>query len=52
MTKYNGHLKLRVPQKMLDRIDQEADRRGVNRSEFVRFAIEKELPKIQKGELK
>jgi len=52
MPNYNEHIKLRVTGKMLNRIDQEADHRGVNRSEFVRFAIEQELPeqKIQKEE--
>lgn len=50
MTNYNKHIKLRVTGKMLERIAKEADRRGVNRSEFVRFAIEKELPKIKKEE--
>ena len=37
-------LRIRVSEKLQKRVDQEADTRGVNRSSFIRYCIEKELP--------
>ena len=36
-------LRIRVSAKLQNRVDQEADNRGMNRSAFIRFCIEKEL---------
>jgi predicted DNA-binding protein len=37
-------IRIRVSEKLQKRIDQEADNRGMNRSAFIRYCIEKELP--------
>jgi len=40
-------LRIRVSEKLQKRVDQEADNRGVNRSSFIRYCIEKELPNLK-----
>ena len=42
-------LRVRISEKFQDRIDEESEKRGISRSDFVRMAIENE---IQKGEVK
>ena len=44
-------LRIRVSAKLQNRIDQEADNRGMNRSAFIRYCIEKELPNSKEEEL-
>lgn len=36
-------IRVRVSQKFLERVDQVSKNRGMSRSDFVRFALEKEI---------
>lgn len=44
----NEVIRVRVSQKFLKRVDQESENRGMSRSDFVRFSLEKEIQNNKK----